>query len=93
LNASVVGVSPDPVKRHEKFQAKEGLDLLLLSDETHEMLEAYGVWKERSLYGTKYWGVERTTFVIDGKGVIRRIFPKVKVEGHADEVLKVVRSL
>jgi peroxiredoxin Q/BCP len=93
LNASVVGVSPDPVKRHEKFQAKEDLDLLLLSDETHEMLEAYGVWKERSLYGKKYWGVERTTFVIDGKGVIRRIFPKVKVEGHADEVLKVVCSL
>lgn len=88
-----MGVSPDPPKRHEKFRAKENLDLELLSDEAHEMLETYGVWKEKSLYGKKYWGVERSTFVIDGKGVIRRIFRKVKIEGHADEVLEAVRSL
>jgi len=89
-----VGVSPDSPKRHVKFREKEDLaDLPLLSDETHDMLSAYGVWKEKSMYGKKYMGVERTTFVIDGAGTIRKIFRKVQIEGHADEVLAVVRGL
>ena len=91
--AIVVGVSPDAAKRHDKFKAKHDLALTLLSDEGKEMLEAYGVWKEKSMYGRKYMGVERTTFLIDGKGVIREIWPKVRVAGHAAAVLEAARKL
>jgi thioredoxin-dependent peroxiredoxin len=85
--AVVVGVSPDSVKSHRKFIENQGLNFLLLSDEEKEMLEPYGVWKEKSMYGRKYMGVERTTVVIDEMGVITHIFPKVKVDGHTEEVL------
>ena len=91
--AEVVGVSPDSAKRHDKFKAKHDLALTLLSDESTKMLEAYGVWKEKSMYGRKYMGVERTTFLIDGKGVIRETWPKVKVAGHAKAVLDAVKKL
>lgn len=91
--AEVVGVSPDGVVRHDRFKAKHGLELALLSDESTAMLSAYGVWKEKSMYGRKYMGVERTTFLIDGKGVIREIWSKVKVAGHAAAVLEAVRKL
>jgi thioredoxin-dependent peroxiredoxin len=85
---AVVGVSPDSAKKHDKFKAKHDLALKLLADEDKVMLEAFGVWKEKSMYGRKYMGVERTTFLIDEKGVIREIWTKVKVPGHAKAVLE-----
>ena len=91
--ALVAGVSPDPVKKHDKFRDKYELNFPLLSDESKSMLEAYGVWVEKSMYGRKYMGVERTTFLIDGKGRIAKIWRKVKVPGHAQEVLAAVKAL
>lgn len=88
INAAVVGVSPDPVKSHRKFADKYSLNFTLLSDESKSMLEAYGVWKEKSMYGKKYMGVERTTYIIDGSGVVKSVFAKVKVDGHSEEVKK-----
>jgi peroxiredoxin Q/BCP len=91
--AEVIGVSKDSPARHAKFRAKFGLAPLLASDETGETIERYGVWVEKSLYGRKYMGIERATFLIDAQGVIRRIWRKVKVAGHAAEALAAVRSL
>jgi thioredoxin-dependent peroxiredoxin len=91
--AVVVGVSPDPVKAHDKFIAKHDLGVILASDEDKSALEAYGVWTEKSMYGRKYMGVERSTFVIDRSGKIARIWRKVKVKGHAQEVLEAVKLL
>ena len=91
--AVVVGVSPDPVKKHDRFKAKHDLAITLLSDESTAILEAWGVWKEKSMYGRRYMGVERTTFLIDGKGIVRQIWPKVKVAGHAQAVLEATRAL
>ena len=91
LNTVVIGVSPDPVKSHAKFKTKHGLDLTLISDESKSMLEAYGVWAEKSMYGRKYMGVERTTFLIDEQGFIQKIWPKVKVPGHAAEILNLIK--
>jgi thioredoxin-dependent peroxiredoxin len=85
--AAVVGVSIDSVARHRRFIEKEGLTFPLLSDEDHAIADAYGVWAEKSLYGRKYMGVERTTFIIDPNGRIAHIFPKVRVKGHVDEVV------
>lgn len=85
--ALVVGVSPDSPKSHDKFKAKHGLSLDLVSDEEKSMLAAYGVWVEKSMYGRKYMGVERSTFLIDSSGIITNIWSKVKVAGHAEEVL------
>lgn len=90
--AVILGVSPDSVESHDKFSKKYKLDLTLLSDETKEMLEAYGVWVEKSMYGRKYMGVERTTVLIDEKGKVARVWNKVKVDGHAEEVLEVVKT-
>ena len=90
--AAVVGVSPDSAKKHDRFKLKHDLALPLLSDEAKTMLEAYGVWKEKSMYGRKYMGVERTTFLIDGTGVVREIWNKVKVPGHARVVLDRVKE-
>ena len=86
--AEVVGVSPDPVKRHAKFVEKESLNFTLLADEEKEIVQAYDVWKEKSMYGRKYMGVVRSTFIIDEKGKIQKIFPKVRVKGHVDEVIE-----
>lgn len=91
--AMVVGVSPDSVKSHDKFKAKHELAIDLVSDEKLDMLNAYGVWVEKSMYGKKYMGVERTTFLIDADGVIRHIWRKVKVDGHAEEVLAAAKQL
>lgn len=88
INAVVLGVSPDPVKSHIKFRDKHELNFLLLSDEDKKVVQAYDVWKEKSMYGKKYMGVERSTFIIDENGKIQKIFPKVKVKGHVEEVLK-----
>ncbi|MGL4727185.1 MAG: peroxiredoxin [Bosea sp. (in: a-proteobacteria)] len=92
-NAVVIGVSPDSVASHDKFKKKYQLGFDLASDEAKAMLEAYGVWAEKSMYGRKYMGVERTTFLIDKAGKIARIWPKVKVPGHADEVLAAAKAL
>jgi len=85
--AEVFGVSIDSVRSHEKFIAKYELPFPLLSDEDHKIVEAYGVWVEKSMYGKKYMGTERSTFVIDGDGKIKAIFRKVKPDDHAAEVL------
>ncbi len=86
LNVAVVGVSKDSVKSHVKFKEKFGLNFPLLSDETGTMCADYGVWVEKSMYGKKYMGIERTTFLIDETGRIEKIWSKVKVDGHVDEV-------
>ena len=90
---SILGVSPDPEKSHAKFRTKYGLSLELGSDEEKTMLQAYGVWAEKSMYGRKYMGVERTTVLIDRNGRIARVWNKVQVPGHAEEVLKAAREL
>lgn len=92
-DAVVLGVSPDGVKSHEKFSNKLGLPFRILSDEGKEVAQAYEVWKEKSMYGRKYLGVERTTFVIDGDGCICKIFPRVKVPGHPEAVLAFLQEL
>ena len=92
-DAVVVGVSPDSAASHDKFKKKHGLDFPLIADEEKAMLEAYGVWVEKSMYGRKYMGVDRSTFLIDAKGRIARIWRKVKVPGHAKEVLAAARDL
>ena len=92
-NAVILGVSPDSVASHVKFKAKYELPFTLLADTEKVVAEAYGVWKEKSMYGKQYMGVERTTFLIDGTGVLRHVFEKVKPAGHADEVAKAVAAL
>lgn len=91
--AMVVGVSPDGVASHDKFKAKQDLNFALVSDEDKSLCEAFGVWKEKNMYGKKYMGVERSTFLIDGQGIIRRTWRKVKVNGHAEEVLEAATSV
>ena len=86
--AVVIGVSPDSVKSHIGFRQKQGLNFILLSDSEHKLAEALGVWKEKSMYGRKYMGIERSTFVIDKDGKIAHEWRKVKVAGHVDEVMK-----
>ena len=86
-DAVVLGVSADPLDAHEAFREKYKLPFPLLSDGKREVLKAYGVWKEKSFYGRKFMGIERTTVVIGRDGRVRKIFPKVKVDGHVDEVL------
>ncbi len=86
----VLGVSPDSVKSHDKFKQKFHLPFPLLSDEDHQIAEAYGAWQEKSMYGKKYMGIARSTFVIDEKGKIEQIYDKVKVKGHVAELLEKV---
>ncbi len=85
-NAVILGVSPDSVVSHQKFKKKFELPFTLLADTNHAIAESYGVWVEKSMYGKKYWGVQRATFVIDKKGSVAKVYPKVKPEGHAAEV-------
>jgi peroxiredoxin Q/BCP len=91
--AVLIGLSPDSPKSHDKFKSKHQLDVKLASDEEKDVLGAYGVWVEKSMYGRKYMGVERTTLLIDRDGKIARIWNKVKVAGHAREVLDAAREL
>lgn len=91
-NAVVIGVSRDPVKKLDRFKAKHELNVVLGSDEDGVVTEAWGVWGEKTLYGRKYMGVERATFLIDGDGVVRRVWRKVGVRGHAAEVLAAVQT-
>jgi len=89
----VLGVSPDSIESHRKFKKKNQLPYRLLSDEGHRLADAFGVWKEKTLYGRKYMGVERTTVIIDSNGRIAKIFPKVQIPGHVEAVEAVIRSL
>lgn len=91
--AEVIGISPDSPESHAKFQDKYDLGVRLLSDQERKAAEAYGVWVEKSMYGRKYMGVERSTFLVDGDGTIARSWRKVKVPGHAEEVLAAVKAL
>lgn len=86
----ILGVSPDGVKSHQKFKAKYELPFTLVADEDHAICEAYGVWQEKSMYGKKYWGAARTTFIIGPDGRVRHVFEKVKPENHPDEVAAVL---
>jgi peroxiredoxin Q/BCP len=92
-NAVILGISPDSTVSHVKFKTKHKLDLALASDETKTMLDAYGVWVEKSMYGRKYMGVERTTILIGADGKIAKIWNKVKVPGHADAVLAAAQEI
>lgn len=92
LKAAVIGISPDSVESHKKFVQILNLPFILLSDEKKEVVQKYGVWKEKSMYGKKYMGVERTTFVINEEGKIVKIFPKVKVDGHVEEVIRALKD-
>ena len=89
----IVGVSPDKVAKQARFKEKYGLPFTLLADEDHKIAEAYGVWKLKKNYGREYMGIERTTFIIDKDGKIARVFPKVKVDGHVDEVLAALKEI
>lgn len=87
IKTTVLGVSADSVASHKKFAEKYNLKFSILSDESKKMIEAYGVWKEKSMYGKKYMGIERTTFLIDEKGKIYKIYNKVKVSGHVEQII------
>jgi len=89
----ILGVSADPVAKQDKFKSKYDLTIPLASDETHKMLLAYGVWGEKSMYGRTFMGITRATFLIDAKGKIAQVWPKVSVDGHADEVLAAAKVL
>jgi peroxiredoxin Q/BCP len=92
-DTEIVGVSADPVKAQDKFKAKHDLTVTLASDETRTMLERYGVWVEKSMYGKKYMGIERTTVLVGRDGKVARIWPKVKIDGHSAEVLEAAEAL
>lgn len=92
-DTAIVGVSKDTVTKHDKFIAKHDLKVDLVSDEEGNMIEDYGVWVEKNMYGRKYMGIERATYLIDGEGVIRQIWRKVRVKGHAEAVLEATKAL
>ena len=93
VGATVLGVSPDPVKAVKKFHDKQGLNFTLLADEDHAVAEAYGVWAEKSMYGRTYMGAQRATFLIDEQGVVRHVIPKASPKTHDDEVLAALGDL
>ncbi len=93
IGVELFGVSADSVKRHDNFVTKQNLTIPLLSDENKILIEAYGVWVQKKLYGREYMGIERATFLINSKGKIAHIWPKVKVKGHAQEVLELTRTI
>ncbi len=92
LNAVILGISPDPLKSHDKFIEKYQLPFLLLSDEDHQVAESYGVWKLKKMYGKEYMGIERSTFIIDPEGKLIQIFRKVKVTGHVEAALEFIKN-
>ncbi|MDF1508139.1 thioredoxin-dependent thiol peroxidase [Robertmurraya sp. DFI.2.37] len=92
VDAVILGVSPDPIERHEKFIEKHGLPFLLLADEDHEVAEKYGVWKLKKNFGKEYMGIERSTFIINKEGKIAKSWLKVKVKGHVEETLQFVEE-
>ncbi len=92
-HADVIGVSPDSIASHQKFQQKQNLNFTLVADVNHELAEQFGVWKEKSMYGRKYMGIERSTFIIDTQGKIAKEWRKVKVSGHVDEVITFLKNI
>ena len=92
-DTEILGVSIDSPERHQKFIEKQKLPFTLISDEDKKVVEKYGVWQEKSMYGKKFMGIVRSTFIIDKTGKIRKMYPKVKVKGHVDEVLEIVKGL
>jgi peroxiredoxin Q/BCP len=93
VKVEIIGVSRDSVASHDKFKKKFKLPFPLAADEDGKVCQAYGVWVEKSMYGRKYMGIDRATFLIDGKGVVRKVWRKVKVPGHAEEVLEAAEAL
>ena len=93
FGTTIVGVSKDTVKKHDRFKARHYLNFTLISDEDGTLCEAYGVWVEKNLYGRKYMGIERSTYLIDGEGKIAKVWRKVRVKGHVDNVLEAVQAL
>jgi len=93
LNAQIIGISKDSVKKHDNFKAKYNLNFPLASDESGNVCETYGVWKEKSMYGKKFWGIERTTFLINESGKIAHIWHKVKVKDHVEDVKSEIQNL
>jgi len=93
LKAEIIGISTDSVKSHKKFAEKYGLPFNLLADEKKQVVQEYGVWKEKNMYGRKYMGIERTTFIINSDGRIANLFPKVKVDEHNKEVMEALKEL
>lgn len=93
LGVKVIGVSKDPVTKHAKFRAKHELAVTLASDEEGTACDAFGVWVEKNMYGRKYMGIERATYLIDAKGIVRNIWRKVKVKGHVETVLEAAKAL
>ena len=91
--ATVIGVSPDSIKSHKSFKEKQSLNFILLSDTEHKLAESFEVWKEKSMYGRKYMGIERSTFIIDKNGNIEKEWRKVKVKGHVDEVIEYLNAV
>ena len=91
--ATVIGVSPDSIKSHKSFKEKQSLNFILLSDPEHKLAEKFEVWKEKSMYGRKYMGIERSTFIIDKSGNIEKEWRKVKVKGHVDEVIEYLSAI
>lgn len=92
-NVAIIGISADTAARHDKFKAKHGLTITLGADEQHDAIKAYGVWVEKNMYGRKYMGIERTTFLIDAEGKIAHIWRKVRVKGHVKDVLEAAQAL
>ena len=92
-NTIILGVNADSTERHQKFIDKYDLPFELIADESKKICEKYGVWQEKKLYGKKFMGIVRTTFIIDKNGVIKKIIPKVKVKGHVDEVLEILKEI
>lgn len=88
----IIGVSPDPIERHQKFIAKHDLPFILLADEDHEIAELYGVWKLKKNFGREYYGIERSTFIIDKDGVLQKEYRKVRVKGHVEDTLQYVKE-
>lgn len=93
LGAVVLGVSPDPIKKHQKFIDKHDLPFPLLADENHELAEAFGVWKLKKMFGKEFHGIERSTFIIDESGIVTHAFRKVRVKGHVEEVLNTITGV
>ncbi|WP_085993157.1 thioredoxin-dependent thiol peroxidase [Oceanobacillus senegalensis] len=92
LDAVIIGVSPDPVERHQKFIAKHDLPFQLLADEEHKLAEDYGVWKLKKNFGKEYYGIERSTFILDKEGVLQKEYRKVKVDGHVEDALTFIKE-
>ncbi len=93
MNTVILGISPDSVESHARWKQKFKIPHPLLADADHHVAEQYGVWVEKSTMGRKYWGVARTTFIVDEQGMVVKVFPNVKVQGHAQEVLAALRDL